>query len=181
MAGRGGEEGLAVCREEGAAVQGSQQAPTISGELWSREALQSCPQLSQRARLHLDHGLDSRSMTREGGVTGRAAFLGRGSGDQNMLSPSQHLRGQSLGPKGDLAAPPGLLSQPCVTYPEASGPACLLLMLKFGLCLLVPNWTEDFDEVKKEWLYSLPRQRGPQRVNALKTECPNPGAFGKEL
>lgn len=73
VAGRGGEEGLGECGEEGLPCR-AHSRPRHQWKLWSREALQNCSQLGQRARL-LAHGLDSPSMTREGGVITEGHFL----------------------------------------------------------------------------------------------------------
>lgn len=74
MAGEGWRRRPLAVWEEGLLAAGLTAGPTISGGSGCSEALQSCPQLSQEARL-LDHGLDSRSMTQEGGVTGGIFFL----------------------------------------------------------------------------------------------------------
>ena len=72
---QGGVEKKAwLCAGRRGCCAGLTAGPRRRWKLWSREALQNCPGLGQRARL-LDHGLDSPFMTREGGVTREGHFL----------------------------------------------------------------------------------------------------------
>ena len=109
VAGRGGEEGLVECREEGLLCR-AHSRPRHQWKLWSREALQNCSQLGQRARL-LDHGFNDTGRRCD---QGKAFSLAEAKVGAEEVDPSQHLRGVSpLIPQGDLLGSPyGLLSRP---------------------------------------------------------------------
>jgi len=78
---------------------------------------------------------------------------------------------------GGPASPLGLslfLSMLSVTSPSHHHPTTspsLMVLLKLGLCLLVPNRNAEtvLGEVEKSSFYCFARQRGPQWANAMNT------------
>ena len=116
---QGGVEKKAwLCAGRRGCCAGLTAGPRRRWKLWSHEALQSCPGLGQRARL-LDHGLDSPSMTREGGVTREGHCLQlRLKWGQSRLTPPSTWGGESFDPTGRSAWLHTWASlQPCVTCP----------------------------------------------------------------